>query len=156
MESTRISASSKGTGVAELSKDKSGSKPVVRLIEFAVLCAAFYIACQLLAVDTGESLFRQLAIYAAVVMLSIILSQRWLCAYKSIGEVPRYVLADAVGILAGTCAVIILQSVIATGVDFPAAVIFSSVVSFFVLGTITPLVRSPRLQKKSGQILKSQ
>ena len=92
----------------------NGSKTVVRLIEFAVLCVAFYITCQLLEVDTSKSLFAEMALYSTVVMLSIILSQRWLCAYKAIGEVSRYILADAAGILVGTCAVLTLQSVIST------------------------------------------
>ena len=88
-----------------------------------------------------------MAIYSTVVILSIILSQRWFCAYKTIGEVSRYILADAVGILAGTCAVLILKSVVFTSVGFSAVIIFSSVISFFVLGTISPIVRSADLRK---------
>ena len=127
--------------------ENTGSKLIVRLIELAVLCAAFFSASQLFAVDIGESLFIHMAIYSTVVILSIILSQRWFCAYKTIGEVSRYILADAVGILAGTCTVLILQSVVFTSVGFSAVIIFSSVISFFVLGTISPIVRSANLQK---------
>lgn len=138
----------KGTGTAAVSElENTGSKLIVRLIELAVLCAAFFSACQLFAVDIGESLFIHMAIYSTVVILSIILSQRWFCAYKTIGEVSRYILADAVGILAGTCTVLILQSVVFTSVGFSAVIIFSSVISFFVLGTISPIVRSADLRK---------
>ena len=157
MESTKIGTSLKGTGASAVSElENSGPRPVTRLIELVILCVAFYIVCRLLAVDTTEALFRQMAMYSAVVMLSIILSQKWFGAYKSISEVSRYILADAVGILAGTCAVLMLQSFVAASVEFSMAVVLSSVVSFFVLGTITSLVRSPRSQKKQGQILKSQ
>jgi len=140
--------------VSEL--ENTGSKLVVRLIELAVLCAAFYIACLLFAVATGGGFFRQLAIYSAVVILSIVLSQRWFCAYQSIGEVSRYILADAVGILAGTCAVLMLQLFDSTSHGFFAVVILSSVISFFVLGTISPLVRSTGLRKPQGHILNRQ
>ena len=136
--------------------ENTGSKLIVRLIELAVLCAAFFSACQLFAVDIGESLFIHMAIYSTVVILSIILSQRWFCAYKTIGEVSRYILADAVGILAGTCGVLILQSVVFTSVGFSAVIIFSSVISFFVLGTISPIVRSANLRRPKSHILNRQ
>lgn len=134
--------------------ENTGSKLVDRLIELAVLCAAFYITCQLFAVDTGESFILQMAIFSTVVILSVSLSQRWFCAYKSIGEVSRYILANAAGILAGTCAVLLLQSVVSTSAGFSAVVIFSSVISFFVLGTIAPMVhRSTKVRKPQGHIL---
>jgi hypothetical protein len=74
--------------------------------------------------------------------------------YKSIGEISRYVFADAIGILAGTCTVLLLQSFVATSFEVSAAVVLASIVSFFVLGTITPLVRSQKLQKKTGSFTK--
>lgn len=135
--------------------ENTGSKLIVRLIELAVLCAAFFSACRLFAVDIGESLFIHMAIYSTVVILSIILSQRWFCAYKTIGEVSRYILADAVGILAGTCGVLILQSVVSTSVGLSAVIIFSSVISFFVLGTISPMVRIANLRKPLEAYTKS-
>jgi hypothetical protein len=61
---------------------------------------------------------------------------------ESIGEVSRYILANAVGILAGTCGVLILQSVVSTSGGFSAVVIFSSAISFFVLGRISSMVHS--------------
>ena len=61
--------------------ENAGSKLIVRLIELTVLCAAFYIACLLFAVDTGESFFMHMAIFSTVVILSVGLSQRWFCAY---------------------------------------------------------------------------
>ena len=137
--------------------EHTGSKLVARLIELAVLWAAFFIACQLFAVDTGESFFMHMAIYSTVVILSITLSQRWFCTFKTIGEVSRYILANAVGILAGTCAVLILQSVVSPSGGFSAVVIFSSVISFFALGTISSMVHSgSKLCKPQGHILNRQ
>jgi len=136
--------------------ENTGSKLVIRLIEFGVLCTAFYSACQLFVVDIGESVFFYMAIYSTVVILSIILSQRWICAYRTIGEVSRYILADAVGILVGACGVLMLQSFFFTSTGFPAVIIFSSVISFFVLGTISPMVLSVKLQKPSSHILNRQ
>jgi hypothetical protein len=66
--------------VSEL--ENTGSKLVDRLIELTVLCAAFYIACLLFAVATGDSFFMHMAIFSTVVILSVDLSQRWFCAYK--------------------------------------------------------------------------
>ena len=148
----------KGTGTAVVSElENTGLKLVVRQIELVVLCAAFFIACQLFAIDIGESLFIHMAIYSTVVILSIILSQRWFCAYKTIGEVSRYILADAVGIFAGTCGVLILQSVVSTSGGFSAVVVFSSVISFFFLGTISSMVRSStKLCKPQSHILNRQ
>ena len=133
--------------------ENTASKLVVRLIELGVLCTAFYSACQLFAADIGGSLLIHMAFYSTVVILSIILSQRWFCAYKTIGEVSRYILADAVGILAGTCGVLMLQSVVFTSVVFPAVIILSSVISYFVLGTISPMVRSANLRKPQSHLL---
>ena len=140
--------------------ENTGSKLVDRLIELTVLCAAFFIACQLFAVDTGESFFMHMAIYSTVVILSVGLSQRWFCTFKTIGEVSRYILANAVGIFAGTCGVLILQSVVSTSGGFSAVVIFSSVISFFFLGTISPMVHSStrlcKPCKPQGHILNRQ
>ena len=137
--------------------ENTGSKLVDRLIELTVLCAAFYTACLLFAVDTGESYFMHMAIFSTVVILSVGLSQKWFCAQKSIGEVSRNILANAVGILAGTCGVLILQSVVSTSGGFSAVVIFSGVISFFVLGTIFSMVHSStKLCKPQGHILNRQ
>ena len=126
------------------------AKPEFRLVEFAVLYATFYAACLLFGVYSGENLLLHLFIYSAVVSLSINLSRRWIWSYKSISELSRYMIADAVGIPTGTCAVLLLQSFILASVEVSVAVILSSIVSFFVLGTISPLVRSPKTHKKVG------
>lgn len=120
--------------------ENTGSKLGDRLIEVTVLCAAFYTASRLLAVDAGASLFMHIAIYSMVVILSLSLSQKFLCAYESIGEVSRYLLGNAVGIFIGTCLVLLLQYAVFRNVGFFAEVIFSSVIAFFVLGTISPIV----------------
>ena len=74
----------------------------------------------------------------------------------SIGEVSRYILANAVGILAGTCGVLILQTVVSTSGGFSAVVIFSSVISFFVLGTIFAMVySSTKVVQNAGAYSKS-
>jgi hypothetical protein len=148
----------KGTGAAAVSElENTGSKLLVRLIELAVLCAAFFIACQLFAVDTVESFFMHTAIYSTLVILSIILSQRWFCTFKTIGEVSRYILANAVGILAGTCGVLILQSAVSTSGGFSAVVIFLSTIFFFALGAISSMVHSgSKLCKPQGHFLNRQ
>jgi len=133
--------------------ENTGSKSGDRLIEFIVLCAAFYIASRLLAVDTSASFFVLIASYSTVLNLSLSLSQKFLCAYESIGEVSRYLLANAVGIFIGTCLVLLLQFAVFRNVGSFALVIFSSVIAFFVLGTISPIVyRSANFYKLKNHI----
>lgn len=125
-----------------------------RLVDFVVLGVTFYASCMLLSVESGGSLFFHMLAYPTILLAFVRLSKRtianYLCVYlreqtianyyKSIGEATRKILGNAIGILIGTCIMLLLEKLLSNHSDFIVAIMLSGVMAFFVLGTICPLV----------------
>ena len=110
------------------------------LVDFTVLGAAFYISCMLLSAGSGGSLFIRLLAYSTILLTFVRLSKRAIANYcKSIGESTRKIIGNAIGVLIGTCIMLLLANMLSNSSDFTPAIILSSVMAFFVLGTLCPL-----------------
>jgi hypothetical protein len=127
----------------------AGSELLDLIVDFTVLGATFYISCLFLSVESGGSLFIHMLAYSAIVLTFVRLSRRAIAnCYKSIGESTHKILGNAIGVLIGTCIMLLLAKLLSNNSGFTPAIILSGVMAFFILGTICPLVHKTRLANK--------
>jgi hypothetical protein len=125
------------------------SRRLHRLVDFVVLSATFYVSCMLLSVELGGGLFFHMLAFSTILLAFVRLSKRAVANYnKSIGENTRQILGNAIGILIGTCTMLLLEKLLSNHSDFIVAIILSSVMAFFVLGTLGPLVHKTSLVQR--------
>jgi len=123
-------------------------KLFIRIVEFSVLGSAFFLSCLMLSVDIAGDLFIQALIYAMILAFFVRFAKGVGVRHKkSPNYITRQILCNAVGILVGTCAMLLLEKMFAIGDDIFVAVICSGVMAFFILGTLSPLEH-----KKSSSI----
>ena len=125
------------------------SRLLDRFVDFAVLSVTFFISCGLFSVESGADLYVLMATYPAIVLVSIRLSKRVISGYSKLsGSSTRQILGNAIGIFVGTCIVLLLQQSLAVNGPVFASIVFSSFMSFFVLGTLSPIMyRSTTVHK---------
>lgn len=112
-----------------------------RLVSFAVLGATFYVSLTLLSVELGSHSLLLILAYPIILLFFISLSERAIASlYKSIGEVSRLIIGNAIGIMIGTSILLLLVKSLSNQSDITPAFIISGVMTFFVLGTLCPLV----------------
>jgi len=110
-------------------------------VDFTVLGATFYISCKLLSVESGGSLFIHMFAYSAILLTFVRLSKRAIAnCCKPVGESTRKILGNAIGVLIGTCIMLLLAKLLPNNSDFIPAIILSGFMAFFILGTLCPLV----------------
>ena len=119
----------------------SDARRLHRLAGFVVLSATLYASCMILSVELGGSLFLHMLAYSTILLAFVRLSKRAIANYyKSIGESTRHILGNAIGILIGTCIMLLLEKLLSNHSDIILAIILSGIMAFFVLGTLCPLV----------------
>jgi hypothetical protein len=111
------------------------------VVDFLVLGSTFFLACLLLSADAAGDLFLQTVLYAAILVAFVCLT-RWITMRdnKVTNSLTSKIFSNAAGILIGTCVTLVFKDLFTAGGDFIAAVIFSGVMAFFVLGTFAPLI----------------
>jgi len=125
------------------------SRRLHRLVDFVVLGATFYVSCMLLSVELGGSLLFHMLAYSTILLAFVCLSKRAIANYyKSIGESTRKILGNAIGLLSGTCFVLLLEKLLSNHSDFIVAIILSGIMAFFVLGTLCSIVHKTLLVHK--------
>ena len=110
-------------------------------VDFLILGFTFFLSCLLLSVDAVGGLVLQTLLYAATLVAFVCLTS-WIAMRDNTvtNSLTRRIFSNAAGILIGTCVILVFKGLFATGGDFIAAAIFSGVMAFFVLGTLTPLI----------------
>ena len=125
-------------------------KVLNRVVDFSVLCASFFVSCLLFSVASGNALFIQILAYSTLLLVCVRLSKRAIVTYnRSIGEVSRQILGNGAGILIGTCIMLVLENLVSASGEIFVAVIFSSVMAFFILGTLSPIVHRTSISHKA-------
>lgn len=120
-----------------------------RLIDFVVLGATLYVFCMILSVDLGGNLLFHLLTYSTILSVCVRLSKRTIANYKNIiGESTRMILGNAIGILIGACIMLLLEKLLSNHGEILVAIILSSVMAFFILGTLCPLQHKTSLGHK--------
>jgi len=111
-----------------------------RALDFLVLGFTFFLSCLLLSSDAVGDLFLQTVLYAATLVAFVCLSSRIVVRDNTVSNsLTRQISSNAAGILIGTCVILVFEKLFVTGSEFFAAVIFSGVMAFFILGTLAPL-----------------
>jgi len=127
----------------------TNSKGLHRLVDFVVVGVTFYTACVLLSVDLRAGLFVHILAYSMILLAFVRLSKRAITYfYKSVGESTRQILGNAIGILIGTCTMLLFEKLFAYHSDLTVVIFLSSVTAFFVLGTFSPLTHINSLGHK--------
>ena len=112
------------------------------VVDFLVLGFTFFLSCLLLSGGAVGDLFLQTVLYASTLVAFVGLTS-WFAMRdnKVTNSLTRKIFSNAAGILFGTCAILVLEEIFATlSGNLIAAVIFSGVMAFFVLGTLAPLL----------------
>lgn len=117
-------------------------------IYFVVLAGSFYLSGLLLAIQGQGNLLLQSLLYATVAIVSIRLGRYliWLLV-KSTTRIIYTVLTNAAGLTLGVVLLSILSIVFPELAGPIIAIIVSSVIAFFVLGTFSPMLLIDRRMK---------
>ena len=119
----------------------SDSRLLSRLVDFAVLSATFYFSCVILSIELGNAFSLLTLVYSSILFVFIRLSRRTVASYcKSTSETICQIIGNAAGILVGTCVVLLPDNIFSIRSEIFVAVILSGTMTFFVLGTLCPLV----------------
>ena len=117
-------------------------------MDFLVLAATFFLSCLMLSVNIQGELLIQALIYATILVLFVRLARRLIVGFRQpLNSTTRHVLSNASGILVGTLVMLLLEKLFRAGSDLIVVVIFSGILAFFILGTLSPLVH-----KKSSSV----
>jgi len=126
---------------------------ISRIIDFCILGFTFYASCLLLSVSSGVNTLGHTLLYSTVILVSVRLGQYFLSSkFGSFNAVVRIMLCNATGLLAGAIVMLAVGSMIPRFGEFAIAVIFASVMAFFVLGTISPFLKKSAHISKDSRI----
>ena len=126
---------------------------VSRIIDFVVLGCTFYASCLLLSIPVNNYIAVHALLYATVILVSVRLGRRILSsAFASVNGVVKLMLCNATGLLAGATIMLIVGNMIPEFGRIAVAVVFASVMAFFVLGTISPLLKKSVQSSRHNRI----
>ena len=112
-----------------------------RVADFGVLALTFYLSCLLLSVGNGIGLLLQALVYATIVFICVGLCRFLLTRLQlRVNGVTGQIVCNATGILVATLVMMIVSKVTSGDGKLIVALLFSSVMAFFVLGTLSSLV----------------
>ena len=112
-----------------------------RLLDFTVICAAFFLSCSLLAMNLQPDFLALATLYTLVCLCAVHLGKRLLSHDKAANNsILRMALGNAVGLALGSVILFSLQISIPVIAEYSIAIVLASVMAFFMLGTISPLI----------------
>lgn len=121
---------------------KHHSNLTERFINFIVLSTLFFISCKIVPWSFEENIAVASIIYAIVAIISIQLCRNLVQSIiKSKNSVIQLLLTYATGLVIGTCVMLAIGFNISSMQGLSVVVILTSIMAFFVLGTISPLAR---------------
>ena len=118
------------------------SKIDPRVIDFVVLGITFYVTCSILSVHAGSDVFLLTVVYPGVILVSVSIGKHLFSSvFSSLNTVLKLMLNNAAGLLIGAIIMLMLGFIIPGFGKFSVAIITASILAFFVLGTLSPLIR---------------
>ncbi len=116
-----------------------------KAISFIILGCSFYLSSFLLSIQAERNLIIQTFVYACVVLLAVSVGKRMLSStFTSAGRVVKTIIINATGLFIGSIIMLIFGHIFPEFGEFTVAIVLASVMAFFVLGTLSPLLRSDR------------
>ncbi len=121
-----------------------------RIVDFLVLSTTFFVSCLLFSVMSISTLLFQALVYSTLLLVCVQLCKHSIASYKRpIGKASRQILGNGAGIVIGTCIMLVIEILVSESSDIVVVVTFSSVMAFFILGTLSPIVhKMPIAHKK--------
>ncbi len=115
---------------------------IERIIEFIVVGSIFYITSHIIPTSSESNILIYSVVYSSIVFFSVCIGKHLVSvAITSSNPVICLMLRNATGLFIGTCIMLVLGIVISAIGDITMTVILASVITFFVLGTLSPLAR---------------
>jgi hypothetical protein len=119
---------------------------ISRITDLVVLAASYLLFSFMTGrLPTGE-LIINLLVYVSIVFVCLRLAKR--LTFRYLPEAPRVVsilLGNIAGLMSGSLLVGIFCDLMPGVQEFFLAVLLSSVLAFFILGTLSPMIKSSRL-----------
>ena len=116
-----------------------------RTFDFVVLGLIFYTTCSILSVHAGSDIILLSTVYSGVVLVSVRIGKQLLSSISSsLSIVLKSMLNNAAGLLIGAVIMLMLGLFMPDFAKYSVEIIIASVMAFFVLGTVSPLVRFDR------------
>ena len=118
---------------------------IARLIDFTVIGLTFFVTCSFLSINFENGLLAYLVMYSCVILVSVRLGKRLFSKiHRASSRAGETILGNATGFVMGTVVMVGLQFFIPELNLAIALIILSSVMAFFVLGTVAPLLKMER------------
>ncbi len=114
-----------------------------RIIDLLVLSGSFLLFAYLTDFESSKQFWAGLLVYVAVVFVCLRLSKRLIFGFAhSSRRITTVLLGNVSGLLVGALLVLMLEQVLLGIGEGALVVVFSSILAFFILGTLSPMVKS--------------
>ncbi len=125
-----------------------------RAIDFAILGCTFFVSSMLLSAPLNGNTLVHTLLYATVILVSVRLGWYFLSAVSlSVNSVVKLMLCNATGLLGGGIIMLVLGNMVIPGFnELVKVVVFASVMAFFILGTVSPLLKKSANTPKNGHM----
>lgn len=121
------------------------NKIAITTVNLVVLGLTFYFICMTLSFHTDSDILLLAILYASVVHISVKLGKHMFSTVvPSLSTILKLMLNNAIGLLIGASFMLILALIIPGFSKFSAAIVIASIMAFFVLGTLSSLIRSEK------------
>lgn len=115
------------------------------LVYFWVLSGTFYVSCAMLEIGNQENLLLQTMLFASVLLISIKVGRIGMAVIaRPPGRILYTVLVNAAGIIIGVVLLLAISMIFPVLSVSIIALIVSSIIAFFILGTLSPFFLSDR------------
>lgn len=112
-----------------------------KIFDFFVLGSTFFVTCSILSVQVGKDVLILAFAYSWVITLSVSIGKHFISrSFSSLSDVLKLMLSNASGLMIGVSIMLILGIIVPGLSNFSVVIIIASVMAFFVLGTLSPLI----------------
>ena len=114
-----------------------------RIIDLIVLASSFLLLAMITDPGSIQQVAADLVLYVVVVFISLRICKRLVFEYvHSSRRIITVLLGNVSGLILGALLVILLDQLLPGIGESALIVIFSSILAFFILGTLSPMVKS--------------
>lgn len=121
----------------------SSSRANSRFIDLIVLSLSFLFLVLITDIGNPTHFIVDFFLYVSVMFISLRLSKRIFCEYfRSSSRIAGVLLGNITGLMAGAILVMLIEQFFTGFAVSTLIIILSSIFAFFVLGTLSPMVKS--------------
>ena len=121
----------------------SKSKLYSRIIDLMVLTSSFLLLTLITDIVNPVKYSIDLFVFVGVMFISLRLSKRFISErFHTSSRIANILLGNIVGLMIGALLVMLIDQFFAGILESALIVIFSSILAFFILGTLSPMLKS--------------